>query len=218
MHIALLSDHSDFSTNAINLAREIVGDGLVSIRGNVGDVLPPEVYRIKADWLIAFLSPWIIPKAVLDASKKAINFHPGSAQYPGVGCYNFALYENADQYGTVCHYAEETVDTGAIIEERRFPILPTDSESSLRRRTMVTMLSLFHDVLCKIVRGEVVLPSGTAVWSRPPIRQSELERLKEITPGMAQAEVRRRIRATVCPGLPGPFVVIAGERFYFRAS
>lgn len=217
MKIALLSDHSEFSTSAVDLAKDIAAGSLVSIRGNAGDALPPEVYQIRADWLIAFLSPWIIPKAVLNASKKAINFHPGSSDYPGVGCYNFALYEDAQEYGAVCHYAEEIVDTGAIIEERRFPLFPTDSESSLRRRTMVSMLSLFHDVLCRIVRGEG-LPSGTASWSRRPIKRLQLEQLKEITPGMSEAEVKRRIRATACPGHPGPFTVVAGERFYFRAS
>ena len=32
------------------------------------------------------------------AKKSAVNFHPASPDYPGIGCNNFALYDNAYLY------------------------------------------------------------------------------------------------------------------------
>ena len=53
--------------------------------------------------LLSFLSPWIVPQEALDRFSLALNFHPGPREYPGTGCYNFALYEGAREYGcTTC--------------------------------------------------------------------------------------------------------------------
>ena len=56
----------------------------------------------------------------------AINFHPASPEYPGTGCNNFALYENAGEYGVTCHYMAPKADTGKIIKVKRFPVFAND--------------------------------------------------------------------------------------------
>ena len=68
---------------------------------------------------------WVVPEWLLRKAKiAAINFHPASPDYPGIGCRNFALYENAKEYGVTCHHMSATIDTGSIIEIKRFPIFP----------------------------------------------------------------------------------------------
>lgn len=170
--------------------------------GISGDPLP-DLLKVKKNYVIlSFLSPWIVPKAVLDKADLALNFHPGSTDYPGIGCYNFALYEGAKCFGVVCHHMAPQVDRGAVVEERLFEILPHESVETLKLRSMVELLSMFHGILGKI-NASTPLPKSDAQWTRKPFTRKQLDQLCEIAPEMDEAEVRRRVRATAYPGYPG---------------
>src|SRR5687767_10575563 len=48
----------------------------------------------RGTFIISYLSRWVVPPWLLEqALGAAINFHPGTPEYPGIGCCNFALYE-----------------------------------------------------------------------------------------------------------------------------
>ena len=95
--------------------------------GKWGDPLPEEIRCWEGDYIISYLSRWVVPEDLLKRAKKAaINFHPASPEYPGIGCNNFALYENAKEYGVTCHHMASKVDTGKIIAVKRFPVYPED--------------------------------------------------------------------------------------------
>jgi methionyl-tRNA formyltransferase len=111
----------------------------------------------------------------------------------------------------------EKVDTGGIVEERRFPIFPADTIETLKLRTMVTMISMFHDTICKIALGQMPGVRELA-WSRRPFTRRELDELTMIDKFMPADEVLRRIRATTYPGYPGPYIEIGGEKFFFPVS
>jgi methionyl-tRNA formyltransferase len=212
-----------FCDQALAIAQVAFGDALVVHRGKLGDPFP--VRRDDAGHeplrgILSFVSPWIVPAWLLERvppqpSGWALNFHPGSTDYPGIGCYNFALYEGAAEFGAVCHHMAPAVDTGAIVLERRFPLLPADSVASLKLRTMVTMVSMFHDVVIDLSRGQPP-PVSSARWGRRPFRRAELEALCEITADMTEEEVRRRVRAVTFPGAPGARITIHGIRFDAR--
>ena len=210
----LLCDSTVYSARAETLAGFFFGNELTTFRISVGDVAPANLRCLRPDILISFLSPWIVPEAILELANLSINFHPAPREYPGIGCYNFALYDGAREYGAVCHHMVAQVDTGPIIEERRFPILVNDTEETLVYRTMVVMLALYHDILGKIVNGQSLEPAPVS-WTKKPTTRRQLERLKLITPDMTVEETRRRIRSTTCPGCSGPYVEVGGERFYY---
>jgi methionyl-tRNA formyltransferase len=213
MIVLLFTKDDRFSREAQALARAMISsERLRCVSGRVGDPLADGIHADPGDWVISFLSPWIIPARILDPAAVAVNFHPASRDYPGTGCYNFALYENAAEYGAICHFMAEKVDTGAIVEERRFSVLPADTVETLKLRTMVTMLGLYHDVLTRLLTRGSLEPNGLT-WSRPPFTRRELEALTVVEPAMRPEEVRRRIRATTYPGKPGPHVMVGGERF-----
>ena len=52
----------------------------------------------------------------------AINFHPGTPELPGSGSYNWALYENKNDFGTTIHLMNEKIDNGKILEVKKFKI------------------------------------------------------------------------------------------------
>ncbi|MBS0502256.1 MAG: hypothetical protein JSS55_00340 [Proteobacteria bacterium] len=200
--IVLLTKQEQFSSYATGIAQALFPD-IETFSGKVGDPMPARL-GAGADVLISFLSPWIIPARVLDVCGTAINFHPGSVEYPGTGCYNFALYEGAAEFGATCHHMLPKVDTGLVIEERRFPVFAGDTVELLKLRTMATMLALFHDIACLIARGEP-LPVAATHWTRRAFTRREMNALKRLTDDMAPGEIQRRIRATVYPGYDGPF-------------
>ena len=112
--------------------------------GNLNDAFPAELRENCYDILISYLSPWIIPKNILEKTRKwNINFHPGPPDYPGIGCFNFAIYDNVKCYGATCHIMEPQVDSGQIIEVERFQISTRETVQSLSQKTYKSQLKLF---------------------------------------------------------------------------
>src|SRR5512138_1872569 len=183
--------------------------------GRWGDPLPPDIQAWEGDYIVCYLSRWVVPDVLLKRARKAaINFHPASPQYPGIGCNNFALYENAAEYGVTCHHMAPRVDTGRIIAVRRFPVYPEDDVDSLLRRTYENQISLFFEIAALMAEGKD-LPASTESWTRPPFTRKQFNELFRITPEMPQAEIARRVRA-VSYGPYQPYVELEGFRFEYK--
>ena len=170
-------------------------DKVTSLLGTWGDPLSDEVKNWHGDLILSYLSRWIVPKYLLERAKlAALNFHPASPDYPGIGCNNFALYNNAEEYGATCHHMAPKVDTGGIVKVSRFPVFPSDTVASILERTYTYQLALFYDVLGEIFKGNP-LPISEEKWTRKPYSRVEFDELMTITPDMDAEEVARRVRA-----------------------
>ena len=164
--------------------------------GRWGDPLPDEARRWQGDYIVSYLSRWVVPAELLARARKAaINFHPASPEYPGIGCNNFALYEGATEYGVTCHHMAPRVDVGSIIAVRRFPIYPDDDVEALLSRTYDAQLALYYEIMGVIQSGEP-LPQSNEQWTRKPFTRKEFNDLGRIRPDMSREEIARRIRAT----------------------
>jgi methionyl-tRNA formyltransferase len=185
--------------------------------GHWGEPLPEAARRWRGDYIISYLSRWVVPPELLTRARRAaVNFHPASPDYPGIGCTNFALYENATEYGATCHHMAEKVDTGGIIAVRRFAVLPEDDVASLLKRTYEHQIALFLQIAPLMAQGKA-LPLSTEKWSRRPFTRREFNQLFKITPGMAAHEIARRVRA-VSFGRFQPYVELEGYRFEYKPS
>lgn len=163
------------------------------------------------------MSRWVVPEYLLKKAKvTAINFHPASPDYPGIGCNNFALYEGAKEYGVTCHHMASRVDTGAIIAVKRFPVFSTDNVSTLLSRTYDHQLVLFHEIVSLILEGKE-LPVSEERWTRKPFSRKEFNELGRITPDMAREEIAKRIRATTF-GVWKPTVELQGFVFELKSE
>jgi len=185
--------------------------------GRRGEPFPRSFDDWNGDYLVSYLSPWIITDRLLKQARiAAFNFHPGPPEYPGIGCTNFAIYNRESVYGVTCHHMAASVDTGPIIAVERFPVLPRDTVHSLTQRCYAYMLSLFYELVSGILAGRP-LPTSEESWRRRPYTRAELDALCRITPDMPSVEVQRRVRAVTFPGAPGAFVEIDGLRFEYVA-
>lgn len=185
--------------------------------GKWGDPLPGDLGGWDGDYIISYLSRWVVPGSLLARARvAAINFHPGPPEYPGIGCINFALYEDVRQYGATCHHMAPRVDTGAIIGVKRFPIFPADSVASLLSRTYDHQLELFHEIASLILEARE-LPASEERWTRKPFTRREFSELGRITPEMGREEIARRVRATTF-GAWRPVVELQGFVFELKSA
>jgi methionyl-tRNA formyltransferase len=183
--------------------------------GKWGDPLPENIRKWEGDYIISYLSRWVVPEELLKRAKiAAINFHPASPEYPGIGCNNFALYEDAKEYGATCHHMAGKVDTGRIIKVRRFPVHPKDGVEEILKRTYENQMALFLEIAQIMAEGKE-LPTSAEAWTRPPFSRKQFEELFRITADMSQDEIARRVRAISYKHWQ-PYIDLGGFRFEYK--
>ena len=186
------------------------------IYGDLNDPFPDIFINNEYDILISYISPWIVPNEILKKTKKwNINFHPGPPEYPGIGCFNFALFESAKKFGATAHLMNPKVDTGEIIGVNHFPMTPYETVKTLSIKTYKAQLALYIQIM-EYINSNKSLPKCDEKWKRKPYTRNELEKLAEINPRMNEHELKERIRATYYPGKPAPFLEIFGYRFEYN--
>ena len=186
--------------------------------GDNGDPFPKTAFSNDPGLVISYLSPWIIPQEILSkANPGAINFHPGPPEYPGIGCFNFAIYNREITYGVTAHKMDEKVDKGKIIGVKRFSFRKSDSVYKLSIKSYKHMLLLFYKVV-KYINKYNNFPVCQEQWKRKPYRRLELEQLCKIEVGMEKEEIARRIKATTYPNMPGAYLEVDRYKFEYNPN
>ena len=216
MNICFLTKkEKDGVEDAINICKKITPN-IDVYDGNKSNSLPPELFKKEYDILISYISNWIIPKTVLNRTKYwNINFHPGPPEYPGIGCFNFAIYNSEKQFGATAHIMDTTVDTGRIVGVNRFIMTKKETVETLSKKTYKALLVLFDDVMKHFITNNS-LPECDEGWAKNPYKRSDLEQLATIDSNMNKTEIDKRIRATYSQGKPAPFVELGGYRFEYN--
>ena len=219
--IMLLCKKTLFCKYAIKILESYYpNDKIVIIAGDTGTQMNDELHWYKPEYVISFLSPWIIPKSLLYAAQKAaINFHPGCPRYPGSGCYNFAIYEKAAAYGVTCHHMKEKVDTGDIIMTSHFPVSTNETVESLKLKSMNHLLFIFQKIIYEIYTNDT-LPKSNEKWLCQPYTKKQFNELRKIDPlTMDYDEIMLRIRAAdYCSNYEGAFFEINGKRLCYNSK
>jgi len=214
MKVIIFAKEKPGFENAVDFMK-LYTNKLTVFKGNLDDPFPKEAYDQTPDILISYISPWIIPEKILNlVNKWSINFHPGPPEYPGIGCTNFAIYNKEEIFGVTAHLMETKVDSGKIIDVRRFPILKKDSVYSLTQRCYDYILIQFCEVVSYLFKTNK-LPECTEKWKRKPYTRKELNALCKIDINMDTEEIKKRIKATDYPGMPGAHIDIKGFKFKY---
>jgi len=218
MSILFLGKKGDqYALDASLAASELAEDVTVCMTTK-DEPFPDEILNWSGDWIISYLCQRVVPASLLEKARSgAINFHPGPPQYPGIGCTNFAIYNEEKEFGVTCHHMLPQVDSGKVVAVHRFPLLQEDSVLSLTKRCYSAIAQLYSEILLDIVQGRP-LPQSGETWTRQPYTLKDFFELCRLTLDMDVEEQRRRIRATQFPGGHGPYFDINGRRFVLEGS
>ena len=180
--------------------------------GTWGESLDPELNAWSCDYLISYLGRWIVPATMIERVQvAAINFHPGSPHYPGVGCVNFAIWEEARDFGATCHHLAEKVDSGPIIAVERFDMPKSPTVAQVLELTYAAQWKLFRRVIDELEQG-LPLPSSDEHWTRRPFTRKDLNELSQINIVDPDGALERQVRATSF-GKYQPSINIGGVHF-----
>lgn len=206
------------------LARNLVGRGHtveVFLSSKRGEELSESVLAWSGDLILSYRNLVIIPEKVLDRAHLAVNFHPGPPEYPGSGCVNFALLDDAKSYGVTCHVMAGKVDEGAILDVRRFTVSSDTNLADLLAETHRQLLDLAKDFIekvsilkpCQLER--LASASSEYKWSGIRRKIAKIDALQEIRMPITLGEFERRKRALHLPAFP-LFIRIFGYKFELR--
>lgn len=102
------------------------------------------VQLIALAGFMRILTPWFVRRW----SGQMINIHPSLLpKYPGLHTHARALEAGDAEHGCSVHWVTEGVDEGAVIAQARVPILPDDTEDTLRDRVLPQEHLLYPDAL-----------------------------------------------------------------------
>jgi methionyl-tRNA formyltransferase len=129
-----------------------------------GESFPDQITSWQGNWIFSFKSDLILPdRRLATASDGAINIHPATPEFRGVGGYYYALENKHTEFGVTAHEMAQEIDAGKILEVRRFPLRKDESAESLEYRAGAYCLVLFWDLL-SLITEERNLPQSCEAW------------------------------------------------------
>ncbi len=110
---------------------------------------------VSVDWLLSVANLVILPPAVLALARKgAVNFHDGPLpRYAGLNAPVWAILNGETQHGITWHLITDGMDEGDILEQRLFPIAPTDTALTLNTRCFEAAIDSFPALLTALESG-----------------------------------------------------------------
>ena len=171
----------------------------------------------RYDYLISFLNSIYINKSVRKKIKiNSINFHPGPPEYPGFGCYNFALLDRVNFYGSTVHIINDKFDSGKIIDVNKFKI-------SYKKLNLEKLISKTHRNIIKqakdlinIIQNKELKIKGNFKWKKKAYTKKEFEIAREIKINDSKENVLKKIKAFSYKDYESVYINFKGFKFEFK--
>ena len=177
-------------------------------------------FNTKFDFIFLFRSHYILKKKILNnVNYGAINFHPGPPEYRGIGCVNYALYDNSKNYGATAHLIDEKIDHGKIINTKMFKVKKNDTVESLLQKTYNLQVKQAIQIIRSLSDDprnlqKMVKKYKEKKWSKKIKKRNFLNKFYEISKNVSRVELKKKIRATVTKKFK-PYVMIHGVKFTY---
>ena len=190
---------------------------LVSSKPN--QKIPRKIFRWKGEYIFSFRSYYILPMAIINKARvAAINFHPGTPQYRGIGCTNFAILNSAKFFGSTCHKISKKIDNGKIINVERFPIRKNDNINSVLRKTYNLQVGQFKKLVFNLYKDEknlkiMIKKSQKESWSKRKYTRKELNELYKLNNYFNNNYLQKYLRATVTKKF-SPYLEFKGKKYF----
>lgn len=171
----------------------------------------------KYDYLISFLNTLYIDKNVRRKIKiKSFNFHPGPPEYPGFGCYNFALLDKVNSYGSTIHIINDKFDNGEIMDVKRFNISYKKYDlEKLIKKTHENILLQAKLFIINIYKKKPITKRKFK-WTKKAYTKKEFEIARQIKLNDSKAKILKKIKAFSYKDYESIFINFKGFKFAFK--
>jgi methionyl-tRNA formyltransferase len=133
----------------------------------------------ESDIIISVLYDRLISDDIV-SQKKCFNFHPGILPYyRGAGCCSWVIINGETESGVTLHFIDSGIDTGDIIDIRKFTITDSDTAYTVNDKSNDALYSMFVEYFKDILLLKVVgtpQPQGGKTYYR-----KDLEKAKDLT-------------------------------------
>lgn len=172
-----------------------------------------KILNWSGEYIFSFRSKYIIKQSLLKrASNLAINFHPGPPEYRGIGCVNFALFNNSKFYGSTVHQISNIIDGGKILDVKYFKIKKNIDDTLTK--TYEIQYKQFLKILSKIQQNKKILPKKKYLWSKKIYKKKDLDLLYKIKPSFSRNKIKKILQSTLTQKFK-PFVELHNYRFFY---
>lgn len=111
---------------------------------------------------------------------KIVNIHPSLLpKYPGLRTYQRALEAGDQLHGVTIHFVNEELDCGPMICQATLPILPQDTEMTLRQRTQQLEHQMYPKVLQWFADKRLQFIDQRVLWQGEPLSHHDFAILLE---------------------------------------
>lgn len=173
----------------------------------------------KYEYLISFLNPHYIKNKVRNRIRfNSFNFHPGPPEYPGFGCYNFALLDEVNFYGSTIHLINDKFDNGKIINVKKFKI-------SYKKMNLERLIKLTHKNIIKQAKKFIddVIKNKIKVnhkfkWKKKAYTKKEFESAREIKLYDSKRNILKKLKAFTYKDYKSVYINLKGIKFELKSK
>tara|TARA_B100000902_G_C27303107_1_gene913942 strand:- start:1948 stop:2643 length:696 start_codon:yes stop_codon:yes gene_type:complete len=180
--------------------------------------LPKYFYKFKYDFIFSFRSYLILDKKILKLSRYPINFHPSLPKYRGVGCVNYAIMNNDKYFGSTIHIINKKVDSGKIINVKKFKMMKTPKLKDLLNKTHKSMYLQAKNFIDKLLFDKINIQhqinKNKYKWSKNYNNLEKLNNFYNMNIDYRKKKFNRYLRATLINNFK-PTVKINGVNFLY---
>ena len=169
------------------------------------------------DYLISFLNSMYINKSVRKKIKiNSFNFHPGPPEYPGFGCYNFALLDKVNFYGSTIHMIIDKYDSGKIVNVKKFKIsYEKINLEKLIRKTHKNIIKQAKDFI-NVIQNKKLKIEGNFKWKKKAYTKKEFETAREIKLNDSKKNLLKKIKAFSYKNYESVYINFKGLKFELK--
>lgn len=160
------------------------------------------------DYLFSIVNPAVLPAGVLRLPRRmAINYHDSLLPaYAGTHSTSWALLAGEETHGITWHVMAERVDSGGILKQRRFPVVPGETAFTLNMKCYEAALQSFEELLEDLELGRIE-PQPQDLGRRSYHRRSERPAAAGVFSWQRPAEeLDRLVRSLDYGSTPNPLV------------
>jgi methionyl-tRNA formyltransferase len=177
-------------------------------------ILSEELLPYTFNTLISCGYPYIIPTAVYNRARYAINFHPTLLPKHRGRFVHHVLFNKELESGVTAHMISERLDAGPILDQEKFCVTPFDTVKSLLRKCSEVEIPLMERVLNALRKGKLhPLPQNESEACEHFEKKTPAD--SEVDPNIPLKDLFYTLR-TFDPDLYPGFFYVDGQKVFIK--